>query len=469
MGGDPPAATAPPGATTTADETKSSAPSPPTPPGSIQPADPNEMQPQVRELLAKARAATVQYPDSPESWGQWGRVCDAHKLFDCAERCYRRARELAPDDFTFPYLLASVLDFSGRGGDESIKLYEEAARLNPRYAQIYWRLGFALDRQGKLAEARDAYLKAVKIDPKFAMAHRAAGQALLALGDVKVALSHLERAARLSPEDGAVHAALAQAYRRSGDTERARQEAELAKGREPTYDIADPVRDMVRQMAVDSVSAYSKALQFVDDNRYADAIPFLKVAESANPSDPLVQIYLGTAYHRTGQPEAALRHLQAAIALDASRGPAYLELGSLYLDLGRMEEADAAYKKVDELNPRNGAVHVFMADGFMQRGELYRANKAWETASLYKILDAGEMSRWGATLLGMGDVDKAIERFNVSVALKPDFEEGWHNLGVALEHAGRVGEAIVAHQRALEINPNGASAQRLEMLQPRKP
>lgn len=433
------------------------------------PADPDEMQPQVRELLAKARKAALDYPESPEAWGQWGRVCDAHKLFDCAESCYRRAYQLAPNDFTYPYLLASVLDFSGRGRDESITLYKEAAGLNPAYAQIQWRLGYALERQGKLAEARDAYLAGVAIDSKFAMAHRGAAQAMLGLGDVESARKHLELAVRLSPNDGAIHAALSQVYRRTGDAPRAKAEAELARRNQPIFNIEDPVRDSVARMAVDSVSAYATALQLIDDGEYAKAIPYLKVAAAADPTRAVVQIYLGTAYHRTEEPQLAMEHLTKAIALDDTKGSAYLELAALYMDLGRMQEAETAYKKVDELSPRNGRLHVWIADEFMKRGELYRATKAWETASLYKILDAREFSRWGAALLGLGDVDGAAEKFGVAVGLDAEYENAWYNLGIAFEQAGKRGEAIVAHQRALEINPDGDSVMRLHALLPQDP
>jgi tetratricopeptide (TPR) repeat protein len=51
--------------------------------------------------------------------------------------------------------------------DDAHKDFEDAVKLNPRYAAAWFRLGIVLEKQNQTDPARDAYSKATAIDPKF--------------------------------------------------------------------------------------------------------------------------------------------------------------------------------------------------------------------------------------------------------------------------------------------------------------
>jgi len=51
--------------------------------------------------------------------------------------------------------------------DDARKDFEDALKLNPRYASAWFRLGTILEKQKETDPARDAYAKATSIDPKF--------------------------------------------------------------------------------------------------------------------------------------------------------------------------------------------------------------------------------------------------------------------------------------------------------------
>jgi superkiller protein 3 len=50
-------------------------------------------------------------------------------------------------------------------------------------------------------------------------------------------------------------------------------------------------------------------------------------------------------------------------------------------------------------------------------------------------------------------VEAAIERYDQTVELKPDFAEAWNNLGVALSESGRREESRIAFEHAISANP----------------
>jgi tetratricopeptide (TPR) repeat protein len=56
--------------------------------------------------------------------------------------------------------------------------------------------------------------------------------------------------------------------------------------------------------------------------------------------------------------------------------------------------------------------------------------------------------------LAVGDLNRAVEKYQRCVQLDPNFFDGWHALGMALMKLGRFEEAIEAGKRAVELQPN---------------
>ncbi|MEO7100093.1 MAG: tetratricopeptide repeat protein [Luteolibacter sp.] len=56
--------------------------------------------------------------------------------------------------------------------------------------------------------------------------------------------------------------------------------------------------------------------------------------------------------------------------------------------------------------------------------------------------------------LAVGEFDEAIALYRRSVALDPDFFDGWHALGMALLKTGQIKEAIGCGLQAVTLHPN---------------
>ena len=339
-----------------------------------------DMQPLVRELIQRARRTVERNPNSAHAWGELAEVCDVHKLLECAEVAYRRAHVLAPDEYRFPYLLGLLLDRTGWGGAESVAMYRAAARLNSRYAPIFFRLGFALERQGDLPAARDAYVRATQVDPRLAIAHRSAGQTLLVLGDVAAARDHLETAARLDPGDGAVYGTMAQMYRRLGDAGRARDAADLARKHRPKLKVPDRVSEAVGARAVDSTSAFRRARGLMSAGRHREAIGYLKVCATAEPDHHMLQVYLATCYHRIGELETCLAHLATALRLKEDSASAHFEMATVLVEMGQLDRALPHYRRLQQIQPDSATIHEKMGDAFLKARHLERAIEAYRVA-----------------------------------------------------------------------------------------
>jgi tetratricopeptide (TPR) repeat protein len=93
--------------------------------------------------------------------------------------------------------------------DEAFAAYEQAIRLDPKYAPAYSSKGNAFSRLHRFQEALEAYEQAIRLDPYLASAYTMKGNALSGLHRFQEALEACEQAIRLDPN-------LASAYTMKG-------------------------------------------------------------------------------------------------------------------------------------------------------------------------------------------------------------------------------------------------------------
>src|SRR5271163_5033712 len=65
-----------------------------------------------------------------------------------------------------------------------------------------------------------------------------------------------------------------------------------------------------------------------------------------------------------------------------------------------------------------------------------------------------ELMDEGHGALAIGELDEAVKYFRQVVEQDPQFQDGWHALGMALYKLDRYEEAIEAGKRAAQIDPN---------------
>jgi tetratricopeptide (TPR) repeat protein len=122
-----------------------------------------------------------------------------------AEKSFRRAIELQPNDLAPYQSLAQYLAYSGRR-EEVLATYERAAAQRPDNSGLQLVLGSLHEAYGDTAKARETYEKAIQMDPNLAPAKNNLAYLLAESGDsLDRALDLAQEAKSLLPESG--HAA----------------------------------------------------------------------------------------------------------------------------------------------------------------------------------------------------------------------------------------------------------------------
>jgi Tfp pilus assembly protein PilF len=125
---------------------------------------------------------------------------------------------------------------------------------------------------------------------------------------------------------------------------------------------------------------------------------------------------------------------------------------------GKVEEADALYRAVLEVDPTNFAALNRRAVLAAQRGELVDALHLIQ-AAVHANPSMGEIaSDMGVILERMGRLDEAMESYDRALALRPDQPVAHNGRGLALGFKGRYEEAIAAFTRAVHLKPDYAEA-----------
>ncbi|PWU00929.1 MAG: hypothetical protein C5B53_03415 [Candidatus Melainabacteria bacterium] len=151
--------------------------------------------------------------------------------------------------------------------------------------------------------------------------------------------------------------------------------------------------------------------------------PDLKVCAKKAEKEPQnaeAQSDYGWALRQNGDLTEAEKYLRKAEALDSSLAYVHSNLSVVLLDQNKGEEALAQAKKAVEADGKQPIYHVV----------------------------------FGNALFATDNIKQAIGEYDAAVKLRPDYENGYYNLGRALKKDGQVTEAKAALSEALKLDPN---------------
>ncbi len=376
----------------------------------------------VRAALETARAEVVAAPYSADAWGHLGMVQSAHELVDAARVSWRRACELDPEDFRWPYLLGC----SYPAGDErvALPLIARAASLGPGQEAIQCRWAELQLAGGERQPAIKTLETWVAREPGSGRGWLRLAQARASEGDWPRARDALQRALAAAPDRSEVRDEAARIGRRTG------QPLALPELRGPAIaGWPDPLREAVRAQRQDPFWRLELALaaEKRGDLNAARAV-FARLVEE-HPDEPLfavahvrrlladrdrsaarsalAQALLGAP----GHPEllalrgtlalldedwpAAITDYRAALAVEPDRVAARQDLAFALEQTGAVDESLAEYTLVIRDDPAASVARLRGAKLLLARGATEQA-RAW----LAEIPETAPEAKAARQLLG---------------------------------------------------------------------
>ena len=173
---------------------------------------------------------------------------------------------------------------------------------------------------------------------------------------------------------------------------------------------------------------------------------------------PVVRLEHAEQQLRKGDTAGALRELTEVVKARPNYMSAWMLLGNAYLRTQQNSQAEAAFQRAAQLNPKNPAV-------LAQLGALYLRDKRYEMArQVFQQItelspnDVEAQVNLGVALDKLGRSDEALARFRKATELNANLPLAWYNLGLSSMKLRRYDDAVDAFTRVTRLAPQDAEA-----------
>lgn len=466
--------------------------------------------PQASDLLTQALALDDGHADAH---GLLGFLLGQQGNLSQALPHLERAVALRPDSGDAHYNLGVALWYSGQR-DRAVTELRESTRLDPAAGASYAFLGSSLRERGDTAAARASLQRAIALLPPTAAVYIDLGSVFAHAGDLPHALGQFDAGLNLqgplspAPDWADAVASLRQALAAGKPTAEAHDVLGRLLGRQgaASADVIAQFREAIRlrpdfaeahnhlglvllQAGDDppAIAAFREAVRLDPD--YADAhanlgaaltptdaaaaIGELERAIALAPSALNAQFNLALAYgassERGGDKEIA--QLRQVITAAPDFAKAHLALGKALLRDARVPEAVTALQEAARLEPESGEAHYQLGLALARAGRKEEAAASLAKGrALVAAADRRQIASLDAAetrvaelegLIREGRYADAEPRLAEFVKERPTSTWGWYAYGYSLFAQQKVGEAIRALSKSLELDVRNAEAHKI--------
>jgi tetratricopeptide (TPR) repeat protein len=275
-------------------------------------------------------------------------------------------------------------------------------------------------------------------------------------------------ALRLDPDDVDVQCTLARIYIGTGKLDSAAEELDRAIADHPSSDLPHLLLSQYLQQVGKRDQALAEikkaialrpnfwsyyqdlGLAYYTAGKYDEAAAALQKVTELQPDNSWGFQMLGTVQHAKGDRQRALANYNRAIALAPNAG-AYSNLGNLYYEWGRYEEAASAFERAAALDPKSAVKHRNLGDLYRKLGRQTDARQSYTRARdlllaaiAMNAKDAASMASLALCEAKLGDTRSALEHAAAAVALRPDNSAVLYKRAVVFVLAGKRGDGLRA-------------------------
>ncbi len=189
-----------------------------------------------------------------------------------------------------------------------------------------------------------------------------------------------------------------------------------------------------------------------------DGLAALQNATKFLPNDADAHSNLGNVLGDLGRLDEAEACYRRALRIDPHNANVLSNLGITLGDLGRLDEAEACYRRALKIKPAIAEVHINLGKILGDSGRLAEAEACYRRALKINSGIAEAHGNLGNIFRKLGRLDEAEACYRQAVRIKPNYAEAHHNLGNILRDMERLDEAEACCRRALEIKPSYVEA-----------
>jgi len=299
-----------------------------------------------------------------------------------------------------PYAHLGLLEARQERYKEAVPLYRKALALDPKFPGLRLNLGLALFKAGEMKEAIQTFQPLLKSQPPSSPeAQRLTvllGMAHYGLGEFNEAASYLKKASANDPGNLGLRLSLAHSCMWTKQ-----------------YQCVMDTYHEILLLNAESAEADMLAGEALDELKDHDgAIKQFRAAVQANPKEPDVHFGLGYLLWTQRQYPEAATEFQAELANNPDHTQAFTYLGDAQMRMDHPEAAVAMLEKVEHMEPELFLPHLDLGILFTDAGRQQDALRELNEAAKLKPDEVDPHWRLGRLYRAMGKKDEAKAEFD---------------------------------------------------------
>ena len=293
-------------------------------------------------------------PHDPGQYGLLGQLYEAQEFPELAVRLYRRAIELAPNDYRWHYTLALRLAKDG-ATEQARTEFERAGELQPDYAPVWMQLAWRSVERNDWEQALGFVDRYIQLRPEDPIGYVERAALHRDREDWSRMKEDLEHARRLGPIGKRGHRLFGILYHHLDRPEDSRFHLLMSAERLPGGEMDDPIGTTVRRLQTFRNPLLTKFEGLVNDKRHREALELVDklIAKYPRGHDNYGVICgrLAECYRQLNDYSNAARYaIEACWTLPDEPDP-FVELALVCVHTGKFRAALKAANKALTLKP----------------------------------------------------------------------------------------------------------------------
>jgi tetratricopeptide (TPR) repeat protein len=301
--------------------------------------------------------------------------------------------------------------------------FAAVVKQTPAFAEAQFNLGLVRQEQGRYDEAIQSFKKALALQPRLHGAN-------LFLGITEFKLNHLDKAESAVQKETAAYPKDANAWMWLGVVRLARDRAEeAADALDHAYKLNPDDQDILYHRG--------RAHLLVSKDSYAEMF-------KVDPHSWRVHRVLAQANAEADRHVEAIAEYEAAIKLAPTQPGLHEELGSEYRNANKIPEAEAAFQRELEIDPRNVLARYKLGAIAVEQGNGAKGKELIEQAQREKPGLVHMDYNLGRAEMLLGNDAAAANHFERTVTTDTTaevVEQAWYQLGTIYRRQRRMDEA----------------------------
>lgn len=335
-------------------------------------------------------------------------------------------------------LLMGEIEFFDGKVDDAQALFSKPQVANSALAEAQFFLGNLAGRKGEFDKAQDYYEKAVRKNPRYVVARVALAETLLQKGKSAEARKELEIA--LNYKSDFVPARLLMASLNRSEKRFAEAEAELTA--------------LAREQPQNPVIQRNLAVYYDDRGQTANTEKSLSKALELEPESLETLTAMTKLNVKARQFDKAIQQINA---IPEARKVAYHYelLGAVYAEAGKPKDAEAAFKKAAEKDPKRSTADSILAAEYIKTGRLAEGLGKLEDVLKKDPKNASAYGTKGMVLEQQGKTSEAIKSYEEALRADPRLDAAGNNLAyIYAEEGTNLEKALDLARNARKNQPN---------------